>query len=490
LQNEPRFHSLSFLRRAERELPLLSDKDLAQIKVAKKSGGTTSALRPDSGWRALFILRFGKPNGKIILAMLDINLIRKEPDAVRQMLNARGSNAGTLDEILALDAQRRDILSQSEQLRATRNAVSKEIGKMKDEAEREAKKNEMRQVGDQIDAYEKALDKIETQLNELTSALPNMLDVRTPFGASEDDNIILRVVEGVLPEPNFEVKPHYEIGEKLGLIDFERGVKLSGSRFYVLNGWGARLQRALIAYMLNLRMEQGYEERYLPFMVKAQTLFAAGQLPKFRDNLYHDAEEDFWMVPTAEVPLTNLHGDEILSADELPKLYCAYTPCFRREKMSAGKDVRGIKRGHQFDKVEMYAFTRPEDSDATLEKMREDAEQTLKRLGMTYRVKQLCSADIGSGSRITYDLEVWSPGCKEWLEVSSVSNVGDYQARRAGIKFRRERGGKAEFVHTLNGSGLGLPRTMIAVMENYQQADGSIAVPEILRAFVGTEIIR
>jgi seryl-tRNA synthetase len=422
--------------------------------------------------------------------MLDINLIRREPETVRQMLAARGSDAVPVDEILALDAQRRDILTRSEQLRATRNAVSKDIGRMKDEAEREAKKAEMRQVGDEIGTLETELNKIEAQLGELTAALPNMLDARTPIGPDEDANVVLRVEEGTVPELKFPAKPHWEIGEGLGIIDFERGVKLSGSRFYVLNGWGARLQRGLIAWMLNLRMEQGYEERYLPFMVKEQTLYAAAQLPKFRDNLYHDAEEDFWMVPTAEVPLTNLHGDEILNADDLPKLYTAYTPCFRREKMSAGKDVRGIKRGHQFDKVEMYAFVKPEDSDATLEKMREDAEATLRGLGLTYRVKQLCSGDIGFGSRITYDLEVYSPGVDEWLEVSSVSNVGDFQARRANIKFRREKGGKPEFVHTLNGSGLGMPRTMIAVLENYQQADGSVVVPEVLRAFVGTDVIR
>jgi seryl-tRNA synthetase len=422
--------------------------------------------------------------------MLDINLIRKEPEAVRQMLINRGNSAEPLDAILALDVQRRDILVQSEALRATRNTVSKEIGRMKDEAEREAKKAEMRQVGDQIGVLETELGKIESQLHELTSSLPNMLDGRTPIGPDEDHNVILRVEEGSVPELNFPAKTHWDIGEALGIIDFERGVKLSGSRFYVLNGWGARLQRGLIAWMLNLRMGQGYEERYLPFMVKEQTLYAAGQLPKFRDNLYHDAEEDYWMVPTAEVPLTNLHGEEILSADELPKLYTAYTPCFRREKMSSGKDVRGIKRGHQFDKVEMYAFVKPEDSDTTLEKMREDAEATLKGLGLTYRVKQLCSGDIGFGSRITYDLEVWSPGVQEWLEVSSVSNVGDFQARRANIKFRREKGGKAEFVHTLNGSGLGMPRTMIAVLENYQQADGSVVVPEVLRGFVGADVIR
>ncbi len=421
--------------------------------------------------------------------MLDINLIRKEPDAVRAMLTARGGNADSLDAILTLDVQRREILTQSETLRATRNAVSKEIGRMSDPAERDARKAEMRAVGNHISALEADLGRVESQLDDLTASLPNMLDPRTPIGPDEDHNVILRTVAGSAPALSFPAKMHDELGVALGMIDFERGVKLSGSRFYVLNGYGARLQRGLIAWMLDLRQEQGYAERYLPFMVKQQTLFAAGQLPKFRDNLYHDAEEDFWLVPTAEVPLTNLHGDEIFDAADLPRLYCAYTPCFRREKMSAGKDVRGIKRGHQFDKVEMYAFTRPEDSDATLEKLRADAEETLQQLGLTYRVKQLCSGDLGFGSRITYDLEVWSPGCQEWLEVSSVSNVGDFQARRAGIRFRREKGAKPEFVHTLNGSGLGLPRTVIAVMENYQQADGSIVVPQVLREYVGTDVI-
>lgn len=422
--------------------------------------------------------------------MLDINLIRKEPEVVRQAIINRGNNPTPVDEILALDVQRREILARSEQLRAIRNAVSKEIGRMRDEAEREAKKAEMRRVGDEIAMLEAELGKIEAQLSELTAALPNVPDPRTPVGPDETHNVVLRVVEGALPKQDFPPKPHWEIGERLGIIDFERGVKLSGSRFYVLNGWGARLQRGLITWMLDLRMKQGYEERYLPFMVKSQTLFAAGQLPKFRDNLYHDAEEDFWLVPTAEVPLTNLHGDEILDASELPRLYTAYTPCFRREKMSAGRDVRGIKRGHQFDKVEMYAFTTPEESDHYLEKMREDAEATLKELGLTYRVKLLCTGDLSFASRITYDIEVWSPGVGEWLEVSSVSNVGDFQARRANIKFRREKGAKPEFVHTLNGSGLGLPRTMIAVLENYQQADGSVVVPEVLRPYVGTDVIR
>ena len=420
--------------------------------------------------------------------MLDINLIRKEPETVRTALINRGNDTEPLDAILALDVQRREILVQSEALRATRNTVSKEIGRMKSEDERAAKKAEMRTVGDQISTLETELNKIEAQVNDLMAGLPNLLDPRVPVGP-EEAFIILRT-EGGQKTFDFIPKEHWELGPALDIIDFERGVKLSGSRFYVLNGWGARLQRGIINFMLDLRMAQGYAERYLPFMVKAQTLFAAGQLPKFKDNLYHDAEEDYWMVPTAEVPLTNLHGDEILNGDDLPLNYCAYTPCFRREKMSAGRDVRGIKRGHQFDKVEMYIFTKPEDSEAAHLKMLADAEETLKQLGLTYRVKLLSTGDIGIAARLTYDLEVWAPGCQEWLEVSSISNVGDYQARRANIKFRREPKAKAELLHTLNGSGMALPRTMIAVLENYQQADGSILVPEVLRKYVGTDVIR
>jgi seryl-tRNA synthetase len=258
----------------------------------------------------------------------------------------------------------------------------------------------------------------------------------------------------------------------------------------VLSGAGARLQRALIAFMLDLHIRQGYTEKYTPFMVKGETLFGAGQLPKFQDNLYKDHEEDLWMVPTAEVPLTGLHMGDILDEAELPLHYTAYTPCFRREKMSAGRDVRGIKRGHQFDKVEMYKYCRPEDSDAELKGMLADAEATCAELGLAYRVKQLCTGDLGFGSRITYDLEAWAPGVGEWLEVSSVSNVGDFQARRANIKYRPADGGRARLVHTLNGSGLGLPRTLIAVLENYQQADGSVVVPEVLRPWMGgVEII-
>lgn len=426
----------------------------------------------------------------MIDTMIDLNIIRTQPDTVRTSLSNRGDKPELVDAVLKLDARRREILSQSEALRGTRNMVSKEIGRMADAAARETKKTEMREVGERITALETDLSRIETDLNATMMTIPNLTDPRTPIGPDEDHNVILRVVEGSHPELDFEATPHWDLGTRLGLIDFERGTKLSGSRFYVLNGAAARLQRALIAFMLDLHTTQGYAERYLPFVVKKHTLEAAGQLPKFIDNIYHDVEDDLWLVPTAEVPLTNLHGEEILDSGDFPLRYTAYTPCFRREKMSAGKDLRGIKRGYQFDKVEMYTFSLPENSDAELEKMREDAEATCARLGFTYRVKQLCSGDIGFGSRITYDIEVWAPGCKEWLEVSSVSNVGDFQARRANIKFRREKGAKAEFVHTLNGSGLGMPRTMIAIMENYQQRDGSIVVPEVLRSFVGTDVIR
>jgi seryl-tRNA synthetase len=422
--------------------------------------------------------------------MLDLNLIRENPDLVRAALKNRQMDVSPVDEILRLDERRRALLTQVEALKAERNAVSKEIGRSKDAAEREKKILAMREVGDKISALDKEVADIEAELHAVTSAIPNIPDERTPLGASEDENVVLRTI-GQLPEFDFEPKPHWELGPALDILDFERGTKITGSRFYVLNGPGARLQRALIAFMLDLHIRQGYTEKYLPFMVKTATVFGAGQLPKFADNLYKDHEEDLYFVPTAEVPLTGLHMDEILDEAQLPLFYTAYTPCFRREKMSAGRDVRGIKRGHQFDKVEMYMYAKPEESDTLLEKMREDAEATCAALGFTYRVKQLCTGDIGFNSAITYDIEVWAAGCNEWLEVSSVSNVRDFQARRANIKYRPTDGGKARFVHTLNGSGLGLPRTLIAILENNQQADGSVIVPEVLRPWMGgVDVIR
>jgi seryl-tRNA synthetase len=422
--------------------------------------------------------------------MLDINLIREQPDLVRQALMDRQMDPKPVEQILSLDLQRREIIQTVENLKAERNAVSKEIGKMKEPADRQAKIEAMRQVGEQISQFDEQLRSVEQALNDNLAIIPNIPDPRTPIGKDDSENVVIKNV-GAIPEYDFEPKAHWDLGPALGIINFEQGVKITGSRFYVLSGAGARLQRALIAWMLDLHIRQGYTEKYTPFMVKGETLFSAGQLPKFNDNLYRDHEEDLWMVPTAEVPLTGLHMGDILEEEQLPLFYTAYTPCFRREKMSAGRDVRGIKRGHQFDKVEMYIYCKPDESDAMLERMRQDAEQTCAGLDLTYRIKRLCTGDLGFGARITYDVEVWAPGCGEWLEVSSVSNDTDFQARRANIKYRPKEGGKTRLVHTLNGSGLGMPRTLIAVLENYQQADGSVLVPQVLRPWMGgIDVIR
>lgn len=422
--------------------------------------------------------------------MLDINLLRENPGLIRKALRDRQDDPAPVDSILGLDEKRRGLLSQVEQLKAQRNAVSKEIGKMKDAAERQSRIEAMRLVGDQIAELDRSVAGVESEFNYLMSTLPNIPDPRTPYGKDDSENPVIKTA-GEPRKFDFPPLPHWDLGAALGIIDFERGVKLTGSRFYVLQKAGARLQRALIAWMLDLHIRQGYQEEYLPFMVKTAAVYGAGQLPKFADNLYKDHEEDLYFVPTAEIPLTGLHMDEILDEAALPKLYTAYTPCFRREKMSAGRDVRGIKRGHQFDKVEMYICCQPEESEALHQKMLKDAEETCAQLEIPYRVKQLCTGDIGFGAAITYDLELWAPGCNEWLEVSSVSNDTDFQARRASIKYRPADGGKVRFPHTLNGSGLGLPRALIAVMENYQQADGSIVVPGVLRPWMGgVDVIR
>jgi seryl-tRNA synthetase len=415
--------------------------------------------------------------------MLDINIIRETPEIVRKALQDRQMDPSPVDGILELDARRRALLAEVEVLKAERNAVSKEISQMKDAATRQGKIEAMRTVGEKISALDKDIFQVETDLSALTAILPNIPDPRTPVGKDDSGNVVIKTI-GQIPEYDFTPKPHWDLGPELGILDFERGTKLTGSRFYVLSGAGARLQRAIIAWMLDLHIRQGYREQYLPFMVKTATVFGAGQLPKFADNLYKDHEEDYYFVPTAEVPLTGLHMDEILDEASLPRFYTAYTPCFRREKVSAGRDVRGIKRGHQFDKVEMYIYCKPEDSEAMHLKMLADGEQTCAALGLSYRVKKLCTGDIGFGAALTYDLEVWAAGCNEWLEVSSISNVRDFQARRANIKYRPADGGKPRFLHTLNGSGLGLPRTLIAVMENNQQADGSVVVPEALRPYM------
>ena len=429
--------------------------------------------------------------------MLSIQMIREEPAAVRAALARRGAEDAPLDEAIALDEVHRGLLQEVETIRAERNALSKEVGElsreMKTAETKEAKHAEHRRsdlvarsshLGERLDGLEEKLRETDARLREALLQIPNLPSAESPDGDDETANVIVRT-EGEPVEATFH-RPHWELGESLGIIDFERGAKLSGSRFYVLTGSGARLQRALIAFMLDLHLRDGrYHEVYPPAMIKEENMLASGQLPKFADNLYHDAEEDYWFVPTAEAPLTALYRDEILEPGSLPLNLVAYTPCFRREKMSAGRDVRGIKRGHQFDKVEMYRFVEPERSDEVLQELVDDGEAVCRALGIPHRVLELCAGDLGFNAARSYDIELWAPGCGEWLEVSSCSNCTDFQARRANIRFRREPKGRPEHPHTLNGSGLALPRTMIAVLENYQQEDGSVLVPEALRPYMG-----
>lgn len=422
--------------------------------------------------------------------MLDIRLIREQTDYVKQQLARFGINGEVVDSVLAFDERRRALVREVEELKARRNAASKAISTLKDGDERAARIAEMRAVGDRIAALDKELARVEEEQRLAMLDIRNLPHPDVPDGADDSDNPVI-YQEGEERQLPFPARPHWELGEALGIINFEQGVKLAGSRFYVLRGLGARLQRATIQWLLDLHLAQGYSEVYTPFVVKEQALWASGQLPKFRDNLYRDEESGLWLVPTAEVPVTSLYADEILEASQLPIYHVAYTPCFRKEQLSAGRDVRGIKRGHQFDKVEMYMFERPEASYDALEKLRRDAEECARLLGLPFRTKLLCTGDIGFGSAKTYDIEVWAPGQGEWLEVSSCSNVEAFQARRANLRYRPAPGARPEFLHTLNGSGLGLPRTIIAIMENYQQADGSIVVPEVLRPYMGgVEVIR
>ena len=419
--------------------------------------------------------------------MLSINLIRENPKVVREALDRRDEDNAPLDRIIELDEKRRVILTSSEALRARRNQVSKELSKMKEKPPEVIA--EMRQVGSEIKTLETDLKEMDEELDRLLLHIPNIPLQDVPSGADESGNVLIKTV-GTAPTFDFQPRPHWEIGENLGILDFERGVKMSGSRFYVLKGRGARLQRALISWMLDFHQSQhGYTEIYPPFVVKREALVGSAQLPKFADNVYHDEQDDLWLVPTAEVPLTNLHRDEILDASDLPLNYVAYTPCFRREKMSAGRDTRGIKRGHQFDKVEMYKYVAPEDSEEALQSMLSDAEGVAEALGLSHRVLELCTGDLGFHSAKSYDVEVWAPGCEEWLEVSSCSNCLDFQARRANIRYRPSEGAKPRYVHTLNGSGLGLPRVLIAVLETYQQADGSVRIPEVLQSYTGFDVI-
>jgi seryl-tRNA synthetase len=421
--------------------------------------------------------------------VLDIRLIRAEPDRVKAELAKVGFPASEVDALLDADRRRREALHALEQLRAERTAASKAIRDVKDPAERERAIQAQRAVGERIAALEAAATAAEEEFDRRMLEVPNLPHPDVPVGPDESANVLVRTV-GEPRTFDFAPRPHWDLGSQLGIIDFERGVKISGSRFYVLRGAGARLQRALITWMLDLHTrEHRYVEIYPPAMVRREALVGTGNLPKFGDNLYRDVEDDLWLVPTAEVPVTNLYRDEVLDGDRLPIRHVAYSPCFRREKMSAGRDVRGIKRGHQFDKVELVKFVRPESSDAELLSLMDDAEDVCRRLGLAYRVVQMCTGDLAFQAAMKYDIEVWAPGCGEWLEVSSCSNFRDFQARRASIRYRPAPRAKPELVHTINGSGLALPRVMIAVLETYQRPDGSIAVPEVLRPYFGAAVI-
>jgi len=410
--------------------------------------------------------------------MLDIKFIRENADLVREAVANRHDSA-PVDEILKLDSERRRKVLELENLRSERKKTA-----------REKNIEAGRGLRTTIRALEAEVRNLDEQLKMSLLQVPNLPQPDVPIGKGEDDNVAVR--SGKEPKTfDFKPAPHWKLGESLDIIDFDRGVKLSGTRFYILKGAGARLQRALISFMLDLHTrEHGYQEIYPPYMVKRESMTNSGNLPKFADNLYHDEEDDMWFVPTAEVPLTNLHRDEIIPPGKLPIYYVAYTACFRREKMSAGKDTRGIKRGHQFDKVELYKYTTSDASNDELEKLLSDAEEVCQKLELPYRIIQLCTAELGFASAKSYDIEAWAPGCEEWLEVSSCSNCGDFQARRANIRHRPSPEDKPRFVHTLNGSGLALPRIMISIMENYQQADGSIVIPEALQPYVGEKVIK
>lgn len=422
--------------------------------------------------------------------MLDIRLVREHPEQVREGLRKLFAPTEKVDELLQLDQRRRDLIKEVEVLRAERNAGSKKIGRTKDPEERKQRIAAMKAIGNQVTQLTQELKEVEASLKNMLLQMPNMPHESVPIGKTDAENVVTKTW-GEKRVFDFEPKPHWELATELGIIDFERGVKISGSRFYLLKGLGARLQRALIQWMLDFHLDNhGFSEIYPPFMVKSHTLVGTGQLPKFGDNLYRDAEEDFYWVPTAEVPITNMYAKEILDGDSLPVRHVAYTPCFRREKFSAGRDVRGIKRGHQFDKVEMVMFTTPEESMNELNRLLRYAEEICEALNIPYHRLQMVTGDLSFTAMVKYDIEMWAAGSNEYLEVSSCSNFGDFQARRANIRYRAKRGAKPTYVHTLNGSGLALPRTMIAIMENYQQEDGSFVIPEVLRPYMrGIDVI-
>lgn len=468
--------------------------------------------------------------------MLDMALIREKPEWVKEQITKLNDTGAVerVDKILALDVRRREILNEVENLQMYRNRLNKGVGRLRGDKKTdpqikiarairtsqaieageyeqagdwmsaevdpaaetdldsafEALSAALRGISDRVDALNNALRPVETELEEHLLWLPNLPHESVPVAESDEENVAWEPV-GQLPEFDFEPKAHWDLGPELGVIDFERGVKLAGTRAYILRGWGARLQRALESLFLDKAREKGFEELYLPFFVREDMLYGAAQFPKFRDVVYFDPDADIYMLPTAEVAITNIYRDEILAQADLPLYFVADTPCFRRERASAGRDVRGIKRVHQFQKVEMYKITTPDTSYDELESLTEAACDICRTLQLPYRRLEIVTGDLGFSASKKYDVEVWAAGCQEWLEVSSCSNTEDFQARRANLRYRPEGEKKPRFVHTLNGSGLATPRIMIAILENYQQADGSVRVPDALRPYLGgVEVIR
>jgi seryl-tRNA synthetase len=424
--------------------------------------------------------------------MLDLKFIRDNADKVRKMLLDRNlsDSLDELDELLELDERHRAILPEMEALRRRRNEASKEVATLKKEGKDASKLiEEQREIRGRIQEMEESIRNQEERINEILLIIPNMPHSSVPVGEDPSANVVVRTW-GEIPEFDFEPAPHWEIGEALGILEFERASKLSGSNFVLFKGLGAKLERALINFMLDLHTQkQGYTEISPPFLANRTTMTGSGQLPKFESDMYLcdkgiDAKDDLFLIPTAEVPLANYHSGEILNGDDLPLKYTAYTPCFRREAGAYGRDTRGLVRIHQFDKVEMFEFAKPEDSYNELESMVRDAEEVVQLLKIPYRVSNLCTADISMASAKTYDLEVWMPGLKRFQEVSSCSNCEDYQARRSSTRFRREPGKPVEFPHMLNGSGVAMPRTLIAILENFQQKDGSFLIPEVLHPYM------
>jgi seryl-tRNA synthetase len=416
--------------------------------------------------------------------MLDLKYLRENLDEAQRRLMTRGGEIN-LSAFVDLDRRRRDLLGETESLKAEKNRVSALIGKTKDKSQVRDEIAGMKEVSARIKALDDELKVVEENLQGLMMQTPNLPHEKSPVGISEEDN--LEVKRWGEPRVfDFEPKPHWVVGEELGILDFERGTKITGTRFVLSRGGAAKLERALINFMLDLHtVDHKYVEILPPFMVNRESMTGTGQLPKFEDDLFHIEDPDYFLIPTAEVPVTNIHRGEILSGADLPVCYAAYTPCFRREAGSYGKDTRGLIRLHQFNKVELVKFVKPEDSDAELDRLLDNAEEVLRRLKLPYRVVDLCSGDIGFSAARTFDIEVWLPGQDTYREISSCSNFRDFQARRAAIRFRREEGGKPELVHTLNGSGLAVGRTLVAILENYQQADGSVVVPEVLRPYLG-----